>query len=124
MIYVLRYLVDYQNKICIVIKERHLGIIEMANGMNIVFAMIESKNVLCILFYFCLNILWWLPLLLLGSYPAAENETTIMTACIVSDDSDCWYSWNVTAMRCQSFNLVYLEPIEHCGRFCMGWYHL
>ena len=45
-----------------------------------------------------------------------------MTACKVGYYSKCESSWNVPVMRCEGFNVAYLEPVEHCGRYCMGMY--
>ena len=58
--------------------------------------------------------------MVLGSYPTDNYENGTMTACVVSLGNDCLYSWDVPVMRCEDFNLVYLEPVPHCGRYCMG----
>ena len=43
-----------------------------------------------------------------------------MTACVVSWNNDCYYSWDVPVMRCEDYNVAYLEPAPYCGRYCMG----
>jgi len=55
-----------------------------------------------------------------GSYPSYDGEYVTMKACIVGYYDNCVDSWNVTVTRCRGFNLVYLEPVPYCGRFCMG----
>ena len=71
-------------------------------------------------------IAWWRSwstvLLVSGSYPNETYENVTMTACVVKWGMDCYYSWNVPVMKCEDFNVVYLEPAPFCGRYCMGWY--
>jgi len=45
-----------------------------------------------------------------------------MTACMVGNDTQCIETWNVTAVNCGEYNIVYLDHTEHCGRYCSGMY--
>lgn len=48
------------------------------------------------------------------------GESTIMGACMVGNDTQCKESWEVTAINCGDYNIVYLGPTVNCGRYCMG----
>ena len=43
-----------------------------------------------------------------------------MTACMVGNDTQCIETWNLTAVNCGEYNIVYLDHTEHCGRYCSG----
>jgi hypothetical protein len=58
--------------------------------------------------------------LIVGSYPTVYGQQSNMGACMVGMDEPCRESWNVTAMNCGDFNIVYLRPTVNCGRYCMG----
>ena len=57
---------------------------------------------------------------IVGSYPTMLYEETMMKACMVRNTTDCDESWDVMVMHCYGFNIAYLSPVEHCGRYCMG----
>jgi hypothetical protein len=58
--------------------------------------------------------------LIIGSYPMSYGESSIMGACMVGNDTQCKESWEVNAINCGDYNIVYLEPTVNCGRYCMG----
>ncbi|XP_063404491.1 uncharacterized protein LOC134687958 [Mytilus trossulus] len=59
------------------------------------------------------------PIWLNGTYPVNINENHTMLACKVGNSSNCEDSWNVTVQNCLTFNVIYLEPVWSCGRYCM-----
>ena len=59
------------------------------------------------------------PIYLQGSYQTVLGTNSTMTACMVDGAGVCIESWDVAAINCGIFNMVYLVPSTRCGRYCM-----
>ncbi|XP_076077826.1 uncharacterized protein LOC143048184 isoform X4 [Mytilus galloprovincialis] len=59
------------------------------------------------------------PIWLNGTYPVIPYENHSMLACKVGSSSNCEDSWNIIVQNCLTFNVIYLEPVSSCGRYCM-----
>ncbi len=55
-----------------------------------------------------------------GTYPTMYGEMKTMQACMVGNNSNCEESWDVMVKNCYAYNVVRLEPLEKCARYCMG----